>query len=70
MLKTTGSSGSAPNVLEAEDEVVGDGGNRADKTAKNSSKSKNDKSEIPTRTNIGVTGEPTFLNPGAREAFN
>ena len=79
MLKTTGSSGSAPSVLGAEDEVVGGGGSRADETARNlskakisskSKKSKNDKSEIPTRTNLGTMGEPMFLTPGAREAFN
>ena len=85
MLKTTESFGSAPSVLKAEDGVVGGGGDRADETAKNlskvrnlskskisskSKKSKNDKSEIPTCTNIGVTGEPTFLNPGAGETFN
>ena len=70
MLKTIGLSGSASSVLEAEDEVVGGGGGRADETAKNLSKSKNNKSENPTCTNIGVTREPTFLNPGARKAFN
>ncbi len=60
MLKTTGSSElSAPRVLGANDnEIVGgSGGGRADKTVKNSS------------SNIGATGEPTFLIPGAREAF-
>ena len=68
--KTIGSSGLAPSVLEAEDEVVGGGGGRIGETAKNLSKSKNDKSEIPTCINIEVTREPTFLNPGTREAFN
>ena len=79
MLKTTGSSGSAPSGLGAEDEVIGGGGSRADEMVRNlskakisskSKKSKNDKSEIPTRTNLGTTGEPMFLTPGAREAFN
>ena len=70
MLKTTRSSGSAPSVHETKDEVVGGGISRVDETAKILSKSKNNKSEIPTRTNIGITGEPTFLNPGAKEAFN
>ena len=78
MLKTTGSSGSALSVLGIEDEVVGGGGSRADETARNlskakilskSKKSKNDKSEIPTCTNLGTTREPIFLTPGAREAF-
>ena len=73
MLKTTGSSGSAPSMLEAEDEVVGGDGGRADEMARNlskSKKSKNEKSEIPTCTNIRVTGKPTFLTPNVREAFN
>ena len=79
MLKMTRSSGSAPSVLGAEDEVVGGGGNRADETARNlfkakilskSKKLKNDKSEIPTCINFETTGEPMFLTPGAREAFN
>ena len=76
MLKTTGSSNDlAPNVFRADDdEVVGGvGGGRADETAKNSSKSKkskNEKSGNLTCTNIGAMGEPTFLTPGARKAFN
>ena len=79
MLKTTGSSGSAPSVLGAEDEFVGGGGSRADETARNLSKVrnlskfkklKNNKSEILTRTNLGITEESMFLTPGAREAFN
>ena len=74
MLKTTGSSEvSAPKMFRADDdEVVGGvGGRRADETVKNLSKSKklkNEKSENLTR--IGATGEPMFLTPGAREAFN
>ena len=73
MLKTTRSFGSAPSVLEAKDEVIGDGGGRVDEMARDSSKSKkskNNKSKIPTCTNIRVTGKPTFLTSGAREAFN
>ena len=62
MLKTTGSSDSAPRLGADDDEVVGGGGDR------NLSKSKKSKSGIQTR--IGATGEPTFLTPGAREAFN
>ena len=66
MLKTTGSSDSAPRALGADnDEVVGGGGGRA---VKNSSESQNTQSEIPTC--IGATGEPIFLTPGAREAIN
>lgn len=60
MLKTTESSKLlAPKVLGANDnEIVGgSGSSRADKTVKNSS------------SNIGTTEEPTFLIPGAKEAF-
>ena len=60
MLKTTGSSDSAQR--NDDNEVVGGGGDR------NLSKSKKSKSGI--QTLIGATGEPTFLTPGAREAFN
>ena len=60
MLKTTGSSDSAQR--DDDDEVVGGGGDR------NLSKSKKTKSEIQTR--LGATGEPTFLTPDARKAFN
>ena len=73
ILKTTESSGLVPSVLEAEDKFIGGGDGRADETARNlfkSKKSKNDKSEIPTCTNIGVTRKPTFPTLGAREAFN
>ena len=63
MLKTTGSSDLAQR--DDDDEVVGGGG---DRNLSKSKKSKNAKSGIQTR--IGATGEPTFLTPGAREAFN
>ena len=63
MLKTTGSSDSAQK--DDDDEVVGGGG---DRNLSKSKKSKNTKSGIQTR--IGATGEPTFLTPDAREAFN
>ena len=63
MLKTTGSSDSAQR--DDDDEVVGGGG---DRNLSKSKKSKNTKSGSQTR--IGATGEPTFLTPGAREAFN
>ena len=65
MLKTTGSSDSAPRLGADDDEVVGGGG---DRNLSKSKKSKNTKSGSQTR--IGATGEPTFLTPGAREAFN
>ena len=74
MLKTTGSSEVlAPKVFRADDdEVVGGvGGRRVDETVKNlskSKKSKNEKSE--NSTYIGATGEPMFLTPSTREAFN
>ena len=68
MLKTTGSSDSAPRLGADDDEVVGGGGKADDKRLSKSKKSKNTKSGIQTR--IGATGEPTFLTPGAREAFN
>ena len=47
-----------------DDEVVGGG----DRNLSKSKKSKNTKSGIQTR--IGAMGEPTFLTPDAREAFN
>ena len=62
MLKTTGSSDLAQR--DNDDEVVGGG----DRNLSKSKKSKNTKSGIQTR--IGATGEPTFLIPGAGEAFN
>ena len=71
MLKTTGSSEeSAPRAFRAgNDEVVGGGGGRADETVVNSSK--NEKSRKSTRVpNIGATGEPNFLTPDAKKAFN
>ena len=71
LLKTTGSSDeSAPKAFRADgDEVVGGGGGRANETVVNSSK--NDKSRNSTRVpNIGATGEPNFLTPNAKKAFN
>ena len=73
MLKTTGSSEeSAPRAFRAgNDEVVGGGGGRADETVVDSSTSKNEKSRKSTRVpNIGATGEPNFLTPNAKKAFN
>ena len=63
ILKTTRLSD--PAQKDNDDEVVGGGG---DKNLSKCKMSENDKSEIQTR--IGATGEPTFLIPGAREAFN
>ena len=71
LLKTTRSSEeSAPKVFKADDnEVVGDGGGRANKIVMNLSKNK--KSRKSTRiSNIGATGEPNFLTPDAKKAFN
>ena len=73
MLKTTGSSEElAPKVFRAgNDEVVGGGGGKADETVVDSSTSNNEKSRKSTRVpNIGATGEPNFLTPNAKEAFN
>ena len=70
LLKTTGSSEeSAPKAFRADDdEVVGVGG-RANGTVVNSSK--NEISRNSTRVpNIGATGEPNFLTPDAKKAFN
>ena len=71
MLKTTRSSELAPRG--AEDEVIG-GSDRIDETMRNlskSRKSKNNKSGNLTRVpTIGATGEPIFLTPSAKEAFN
>ena len=68
MLKTTGSSDSAPRLGADDDEVVGGGGKAEDQNLSKSKKSKNVKSGVQTR--LGATGEPTFLTPDAREAFN
>ena len=50
------------------DEFVRRDGKADDKNLSESKKSKNVKSEI--QMPIRATGEPTFLTPGAREAFN
>ena len=65
MLKTTGSSDSPQR--DDDDEVVGGGANKNLFKSK-SKKSKNAKSRVQMR--LGATGEPTFLNPNATEAFN
>ena len=62
MLKTTRSSDLSQR--DNKNEVVGGD----DRNLSKSKKSKNIKPEIQTR--IGATREPTFLIPGAREAFN
>ena len=63
MLKTIGLSNLAQR--NNDNEVIEGGG---DRNLSKSKKLKNTKSGIQTR--IGATGEPTFLTPGAREAFN
>ena len=63
MLKTTGLSDLAQR--DDDNEVLGGGG---DRNLSKFKKSKHTKSGIQTR--IGGMGEPTFLIPGAREAFN
>ena len=63
MLKTTGSSDSAQR--DDDNEVVGGGG---DRNLSKSKKSKNAKSGI--QTCVEATGEPTFLTPSTRKAFN
>ena len=73
MLKTTRSSEKL--VLKAfradNDEVVRGGGGKADKTMRNSSKSKkskNEKSEV--QTCIGATGKHILLNSSSKKVFN
>ena len=73
---------SAPKVFRADNNEIIEGDNRADETvvhfskskkSKNlfkSKKSKNDKFESPIHTNLRATGEPMFLTPGTRKAFN
>ena len=67
MLKTTALSDLAPKELRA-NEVIGSDGKADDKNLSKSKKLKNAKCGIQTR--IGATKEPTFLTPGAKEAFN
>ena len=67
ILKTTESSDLATRKMGA-NEVVGGGDKVDDKNLSKSKKSKNAKFGI--QTYIGATGKPTFLNSGAREAFN
>ena len=73
MLKTTRLFDDlAPKVFKADgNKIVGGDSGRADETGKNSSKSKklkNEKSED--LMYIRAMGEPMFLTPGARDAFN
>ena len=68
MLKTIGSSNSAPRLGTNDDEVVGGGGRAEDWNLSKSKTSKNAKSKKQTR--IRATGEPIFLTPGAKETFN
>ena len=63
MLKTTGSSDLTQ--IDNNDEVVGNGDDR------NLSKSKKPKNAMfRIQTPLSTTGEPTFLTPDARNAFN
>ena len=70
LLKTIRSSDSASKAFRADDnEVVCSGGGKANETVMNSSK--NNKSKNSTRVpNIKATGEPNFLTPNAKKAFN
>ena len=73
MLKTTGSFEKSALIAfrAGNDEVVGGGDGRADETVVDLSKSKNKKSRKSTRMpNIGAMGEPNFLTPNAKKAFN
>ena len=71
MLKTTGSSEeSAPRIFKAgNNEFVRGGGGRADEIIVNLSKNKKSRksTHVP---NIGAMGEPNFLTPDAKKAFN
>ena len=52
-------------------EVVRGGGSRADEMVVDLSKFKNKKSRKSTHvSNVGATGEPNFLTPDAKKAFN
>ena len=68
MLKMTGSLDLAPRLGANDDEVVGGGGKADNRNLLKSKKSKNVKSRK--QMHIGAKGEPTFLIPNAREAFN
>ena len=68
MLKTTGSSDSALSLRADDNEIVGGGGKAEDQNLSKSKKSKNVKSGV--QTHLGTAGEPIFLTPNAREAFN
>ena len=68
MLKTIGSSNSTPRLGTDDDEVVRGGGKADDRNLSKFKKSKNAKSGIQMR--LSTTGEPTFLIPNAKEAFN
>ena len=73
MLKTTRSSEELASkaFMAGNNEVVGGGGDRANKIIVDLSKSKNEKFRKSTHMpNIGITGEPNFLIPNTKKAFN
>ena len=73
MLKTTGSSEklATRTFRVSNNEIVENGGSRANETVVNSSKSKNKKSKKSTHMpNIGTIKELNFLTPDAKKAFN
>ena len=68
-IEATGSSNSAPKGFKADDDKVVRVGGRANRTVVNLFK--NEKSKKLMRVpNIGATGEPNFLTPNAKKAFN
>ena len=71
MLKTTGSSKElATRAFRAgNNEVVRDGGSRADETVVNLSKNKKSK-KLTCVLNIGAMRKPNFLTSNAKKAFN
>ena len=68
MLKTTRSLDLAARLGTNDDKVVGGGSKADDQNLSKSKKSKIVKSGVQTR--LGAMGEPTFLTPSVKEAFN
>ena len=73
MLKITKLFELALKAFRVDDEIVGsinsDGANKTVVDLSKSKKSKNDKSKIPIRINIGAIEEPSFLIPGHKKVF-